>query len=186
MSGGEADREADRPAPPAAAGRFDAGERGAGGLPYRACAGVVLVNRAGLVFGGRRIDNPTDAWQMPQGGIDAGETPRQAALRELGEEIGLAPRHVEVEAETPGWVRYDLPPELLGRIWNGRFCGQQQKWFLMRFTGRDEDIDIATPHPEFDRWQWMTPEALTEKIVPFKRPVYAEVFAAFAERLRRG
>ncbi|MRX49296.1 RNA pyrophosphohydrolase [Paracoccus sp. S-4012] len=156
--------------------------RGALGLPYRPCAGVVLVNRQGLVFAGRRIDNPTDAWQMPQGGIDAGETPREAALRELGEETGVAPAHVEIEGEAD-WVLYDLPPELLGRIWKGQFCGQRQKWFLMRFLGEDRDIDIATEHAEFDRWRWMAPEALIEKIVPFKREVYRTVFDAFAGHL---
>ena len=162
----------------------EAGEdaRGPGGLPYRPCAGVVLVNRDGLVFGGRRIDNPTDAWQMPQGGIDPGEDPQTAALRELSEETGIAPRHVTIEAESD-WISYDLPAELAGRLWQGRFCGQRQKWFLMRFTGEDRDIDIATEQPEFDRWQWMAPEALIEKIVPFKRAVYRAVFDAFAGHL---
>lgn len=156
---------------------------GPNGLPYRPCAGVVLVNDRGLVFAGQRIDNPGDAWQMPQGGIDPGESPREAALRELGEETGLSPDKVEIEAETEGWIRYDLPPELLGRMWQGRYCGQQQKWVLMRFRGQDSDVNLETEHAEFSRWAWMTPEELVRRIVPFKREVYAQVFAQFADRL---
>lgn len=157
--------------------------RGPGGLPYRPCAGVVLINREGLVFAGQRIDNPGPAWQMPQGGIDPGETPRLAALRELGEEAGVRPDLVEVLAEAGDWLLYDLPPELLGRIWKGRYCGQRQKWVLMRFLGDDSQIDIATAHPEFDRWAWMRADDLIERIVPFKREVYDRVFAAFREWL---
>jgi putative (di)nucleoside polyphosphate hydrolase len=155
---------------------------GPGGLPYRPCAGVVLMNGSGLVFAGRRIDTP-DAWQMPQGGIDGTETPREAALRELTEETGIRHDLVEVVAETPGWVFYDLPPALLGRIWNGRFGGQRQKWLLLRFLGQDGDIRIDTHHPEFDRWQWMRADALLEHIVPFKRAVYAEVLSTFRDHL---
>lgn len=165
--------------------RADAHGTGPNGLPYRPCAGVVLVNSAGLVFGGQRIDNPGEAWQMPQGGIDPGETPREAALRELGEETGLAPDKVVIEAETAGWISYDLPPELLGRMWKGKYCGQRQKWVLMRFTGRDADVNLATEHAEFDRWAWMTPEDLIARIVPFKRDVYTQVFAEFADRVKR-
>lgn len=153
-----------------------------GGLPYRPCAGVVLTDPRGLIFAGQRIDMP-GAWQMPQGGIDAGETPREAALRELVEETGVGTDKVEVLAETPGWVHYDLPPELLGRVWKGRFGGQKQKWVLMRFNGSDADIRIDTDHPEFDRWQWMRADDLLESIVPFKRAVYDEVIAAFRDRL---
>ena len=156
---------------------------GPSGLPYRPCAGVVLINRDGLVFAGQRIDNPGSAWQMPQGGIDAGETPLAAALRELGEETGLAPDLVEVLAEAEDWVLYDLPPELLGRIWGGRFGGQRQKWVLMRFLGDDSQIDIATPQAEFSRWSWMRADDLIERIVPFKRGVYEHVFGIFRDRL---
>ncbi|QBX33489.1 RNA pyrophosphohydrolase [Paracoccus liaowanqingii] len=155
---------------------------GPGGLPYRPCAGVVLINRDGLVFAGHRLDMP-GAWQMPQGGIDGDETPRAAALRELTEETGVAPDLVEVLAETPGWVFYDLPPDMLGRVWKGRFGGQRQKWLLLRFLGADGDVDIETAHPEFDRWQWMRAGDLLENIVPFKRAVYAEVLDAFRDHL---
>lgn len=155
---------------------------GPGGLPYRPCAGVVLMNRGGLVFAGSRIDMP-GAWQMPQGGIDGDETPREAALRELVEETGVSPALVEVVDETPGWVFYDLPPELLGLVWKGRYGGQRQKWLLLRFLGQDSDIRIQTEHPEFDRWQWMRADALLDNIVPFKRHVYAEVLGTFRDHL---
>ncbi|MBM3604749.1 MAG: RNA pyrophosphohydrolase [Alphaproteobacteria bacterium] len=159
------------------------GERiGPGGLPYRPCAGVVLINDRGLVFAGQRLDMP-GAWQMPQGGIDGDETPREAALRELVEETGVRPDLVEVLGETPDWVYYDLPPELLGHVWKGRFGGQRQKWLLLRFRGQDSDIRIETEHPEFSRWQWMPADALLENIVPFKRGVYAEVLEAFRGHL---
>lgn len=156
---------------------------GPAGLPYRPCAGVVLANADGRVFAGQRIDNPGPAWQMPQGGIDAGETPRQAALRELAEETGIPADLVEIEAEAPDWILYDLPPELLGRMWKGRFGGQTQKWVLMRFNGDDSDIDIETEHAEFSRWAWMRPDELIDKIVPFKRHVYEQVFNMFGGRL---
>ena len=145
-------------------------------LPYRPCVGVMLIDDAGRAFAAERSDTP-GAWQMPQGGIDPGESPRDAALRELEEEIGTA--RAEVIAETDGWLTYDLPDHLLGKVWKGKYRGQKQKWFLMRFTGRDADIDIATEHPEFSRWQWVDPERLPELIVPFKRPVYDQVVAAF-------
>ncbi|WP_374298518.1 RNA pyrophosphohydrolase [Paracoccus sp. (in: a-proteobacteria)] len=161
----------------------EAERTGPGGLPYRPCAGVVLINAEGLVFAGQRIDMP-GAWQMPQGGIDGGESPREAALRELVEETGVSPDKVEILAETPGWVYYDLPPELLGKVWKGKYGGQRQKWVLMRFLGGDADIRIDTDHPEFEEWRWMPAAALLENIVPFKRGVYEEVLAAFREWLR--
>lgn len=146
-------------------------------LPYRPCVGVMLANEAGQVFVGRRKDTP-EAWQMPQGGIDRGETPRQAGLRELEEEIGTA--KAEVVAETAGWHRYDLPPDLLGKVWGGRWRGQEQKWLLCRFTGRDADIRLDTAHPEFDAWRWVRPEQTVDLIVPFKREIYRAVVAELA------
>ena len=152
-------------------------------LPYRPGVGVVLITDAGLIFAGRRIDGPATAWQMPQGGIDAGEKPRKAALRELEEETGVTAGFVDFVAKTPGWVTYDLPDELLGKVWGGRYRGQKQRWFLFRFRGRDADVDIATEHPEFSEWRWLTAEELLSAIVPFKRRVYEAVIAAFREHL---
>ncbi|MGB5559585.1 MAG: RNA pyrophosphohydrolase [Paracoccaceae bacterium] len=152
-------------------------------LPYRACVGVMLVNREGRVFVGQRIDTGAAAWQMPQGGIDPGETPRQAALRELWEETGVDAELVKVEAETDDWVTYDLPHELVPNIWHGRYKGQKQRWFLMRFLGRDDQIRIDTDHPEFSEWRWLDAADLVASIVPFKRQVYASVVKEFADHL---
>jgi putative (di)nucleoside polyphosphate hydrolase len=154
-------------------------------LPYRPCVGLMLVNADGLVFGGQRIDNPGPAWQMPQGGIDAGEAPADAAFRELHEETGISRNLAKVIAETADWLPYDLPVEMVPRIWKGRFRGQRQKWFALRFLGRDADVDITRPHPEFSRWAWLTPQALVEAAVPFKRQVYERVFSEFAPHLGR-
>lgn len=149
-------------------------------LPYRPCVGIVLINRDGLVFAGQRIDSAAPAWQMPQGGIDAGETPRQAALRELEEEIGVPPARVEILAETPDWLRYDLPADIVPRIWGGRFRGQKQRWFLMRFLGDDAEIDIeGRAHPEFSRWRWIDAPRMLAEIVPFKRAAYEQIIHAF-------
>lgn len=144
---------------------------------------MVLTNASGHIFAGQRIDNPTPAWQMPQGGIDADEKPKAAALRELWEETGVRADLVEVLGKTRGWVTYDLPPELLGKVWGGKFRGQRQKWFLMRFLGQDGDIRIDTPHPEFATWRWIGSAELLASIVPFKRAVYDEVLAAFRPHL---
>ena len=152
-------------------------------LPYRRNVGVMLANRRGEVFVGQRLDNDQAAWQMPQGGIDKGESPRDAALRELFEETGVAPALVTIEAETEGWLPYELPVDLVPKIWKGRYRGQEQKWFLMRFQGADSDIDIATEHPEFSSWRWLAPDNLVAHIVPFKRKVYERVLAQFASRL---
>jgi putative (di)nucleoside polyphosphate hydrolase len=150
---------------------------------YRPAVGIMLLNPAGLAFVGRRIDMPAGlaAWQMPQGGIDPGETPRQAAFRELKEEVGTD--KAEILAETEGWLHYDLPSDIASRMWSGRWRGQRQKWFLMRFTGEDADINPATGHPEFDAWEWVEPERLPDLIVPFKRPLYRDVLAEFREHL---
>lgn len=152
-------------------------------LPYRPCVGVMLINREGLIFAGQRIDMQVPAWQMPQGGIDAGEDPRAAALRELGEEIGVRADLVEVIGQTPAPLAYDLPHDIVPTVWNGRYRGQAQHWFLMRFLGRDDQIDIALAHPEFSHWRWMAADELLAAIVPFKRPIYARVVAAFRQYL---
>ena len=151
-------------------------------LGYRRAVGIMLLNGQGEVFVARRIDMPTmAAWQMPQGGIDPGETPRQAALRELKEEIGTD--KAEILGKSRTWLKYDVPIELRGGIWGGRYRGQQQKWFVMRFTGSDEDINIATEHPEFDAWQWVAPERLPDLIVSFKRQLYLDILAEFHAHL---
>lgn len=150
-------------------------------LPYRPCVGIMLINPAGLVFVGQRIDNLVEAWQMPQGGIDEGEDPRTAALRELGEEIGT--EKAEIIAESAGWLNYDLPVDLIPKVWKGRYRGQRQKWFAMRFLGTDADIDIETSHPEFAAWRWVEHHQLPDLIVPFKRDLYREIVAEFASLL---
>src|SRR5207248_4582435 len=147
---------------------------------YRPAVGIMLLNPDHRVFVGRRIDMPVGlaAWQMPQGGIDPGETPQQAALRELHEEVGTA--NAEILGESRGWLHYDVPAEIAGGMWGGRYRGQRQKWFAMRFTGEDADIDpAATEHPEFDAWEWVAPGRLPELIVPFKRQLYLDVLAEF-------
>ena len=149
-------------------------------LPYRPCVGVMLLNADGMIWVGRRMDTP-NGWQMPQGGIDEGETPRVAALRELEEEIGTG--KAQIVAESDAWHRYDLPPHLLGRAWGGRYRGQEQRWFLLHFNGDDSDINIQTEHPEFDAWQWVAPGALCDLVVPFKRGVYEQVVAEFWPQL---
>ena len=153
-------------------------------LPYRPCAGVMILNREGKVFVGQRLDSMLEAWQMPQGGIDPGENALQAAIREVGEETGITPEHLQLLAEAPDELTYDLPEEMIGRIWKGKWRGQRQRWFLFAFTGTDDDVDIATSHQEFRAWRWVDPADLPHLIVPFKRALYEAVLAAFAEPLK--
>lgn len=150
-----------------------------GNRPYRRCVGAFLINRDGRVLVGQRIDRDEPAWQLPQGGIEKGEAPRQAVLRELAEEIGTA--KATVVAEMPEWIAYDFPEGMAGRIWNGRYRGQKQKWFALRFEGSDADIDLAgSGHPEFRDWQWVPVAALPALAVPFKRAVYEALVERFA------
>lgn len=153
-------------------------------LPYRPCAGVMILNRDGRVFVGQRLDSTLEAWQMPQGGVDPGEDALQAAIREVGEETGIAPEHLQLIAEAPEELRYDLPEELVGKLWQGKWRGQRQRWFLFAFTGTDADVNIQTAHPEFRAWKWADPAELPAMIVPFKRALYEAVLAAFDEPLR--
>ena len=154
-----------------------------GTLRYRRAVGIMLLNRQSEVFVGRRIDMPTmPAWQMPQGGIDPGETPRRAALRELKEEIGTD--KAEILGESRAWLIYDLPAELVGRIWGGRYRGQRQKWFVMRFTGDDSEINLEAEHPEFSAWKWVPIEELPDLVVSFRRQVYLAVLAEYRELTR--
>lgn len=155
-------------------------------LPYRPCVGIMLLNTQNQVWVGRRIDRDPamrDAWQMPQGGIDKGETPAEAALRELEEEIGTA--KATILAEAPDWFSYDLPDHMIGKVWKGKYRGQTQRWFAARFTGQDSDIDIETEHPEFDAWRWVPSKDLPDLIVPFKRQTYTDVLAAFSNILEQ-
>lgn len=152
-------------------------------LPYRAAAGIMLLNRDGKVFVAQRLDSTLEAWQMPQGGLDEGEDAQAGALRELEEETGIGPGKVEILARCPAELTYDLPDDLLGKMWKGRYRGQRQTWFLARFTGTDADVNLETPHPEFRAWKWAEPASLPAMIVPFKKRLYEDVLAAFADWL---
>jgi putative (di)nucleoside polyphosphate hydrolase len=148
-------------------------------LPYRPAVGMMLLNREGLIFVGKRIDQSQEAWQMPQGGIDEGEDAATAGLRELEEEIGT--RKAEVIREHPDWLLYDLPPHLIGLAWDGRYRGQRLKWLALRFLGKDSDVNIHTAHAEFSEWEWMRSADVLRHVVPFKREVYAAALSAFAD-----
>jgi putative (di)nucleoside polyphosphate hydrolase len=153
-------------------------------LPYRPCVGLMILDPMGRIFAGQRISGMPDAWQMPQGGIDEGETPRQAVLRELTEETGIGESQVEILRQCPEWLAYELPRHLVTKLWNGRYRGQKQLWFAIRFHGSDRDVNIDTAEPEFRTWSWMAQDELVNRIVPFKRDTYARVFAEFADLLR--
>ena len=150
---------------------------------YRRGTGIMLLNRDGKVFVAARIDNPEDAWQMPQGGIDEDEEPWPAALRELEEETGIRPDLVDKIAEHPEYPRYDLPDAWRGKLWRGKYKGQAQVWFLARFLGSDSDVNLNTHHPEFRAWKWVDPRQLPDLIVPFKRDLYRRLLEDFAEHL---
>jgi putative (di)nucleoside polyphosphate hydrolase len=152
-------------------------------LPYRPAAGIMLVNAEGKVWVGQRLDGTLEAWQMPQGGLDPGEDAEQGALRELEEETGIRREQVEILARHGEELYYDLPEELVGKLWKGRWRGQRQTWFLARFLGTDEDVDIDTPDPEFRAWKWAEPADLPAMIVPFKKKLYEQVLEAFRDRL---
>ena len=146
-------------------------------LEYRKNVGMVLINTEGHIFAGKRIDNNTDAWQMPQGGIDDGETPEMAAFRELSEETGIHHSKAQLIGATSGWLSYDIPLELIPKLWNGQYRGQEQKWFAFEFLGKDTDINISTQEPEFSEWAWKSKKDLLSSIVPFKVEVYQKVFS---------
>jgi putative (di)nucleoside polyphosphate hydrolase len=148
-------------------------------LPYRPCVGIMLFNADGKVFVGKRLDQTVESWQMPQGGIDKGETPRQAALRELKEEAGTG--KAEIIAEMDDWITYDLPAHLIGIALHGKYRGQRQKWFALRFTGQESDIDLTAHEPEFSSYRWVTLEELPDLIVPFKRETYRSVIAILGQ-----
>ena len=149
-------------------------------LPYRPAAGVMLLNAEGKVFVAQRLDSTLEAWQMPQGGLDEGEDAEAGALRELEEETGIAPHHVEIIARSPAELYYDLRDDLVGKMWKGKWRGQRQTWFLCRFTGTDADVNIQTAHPEFRAWRWAEPAELPAMIVPFKKKLYEDVLETFS------
>ena len=148
-------------------------------LPYRPGVGLVILNSKLEVFVGRRVDTKGDAWQMPQGGIDEGETPEEAAMREMKEEIGT--NNAEIIGETKQWYKYDLPFYLISKLWNGRYRGQRQKWFLLKYLGEDKDINIRYADIEFSDWKWVNIEGLTQIIVPFKKNLYLAVLEEFRD-----
>ena len=152
-------------------------------LPYRPCVGIMILNRNGGIWAGQRLDGPSGAWQMPQGGVEKAEDPEAAALRELEEETGIQSADVTIIASTEDWIPYDLPHHLVPKLWKGRYRGQKQKWFLMQFTGDDATININTEEPEFSEWAWLPSDKLLDTIVPFKRDTYERVIREFQAKV---
>ena len=142
-------------------------------LPLRIGVGIVLLNHENNIFVGKRIDNPKDSWQMPQGGVDQNENFMQAARRELEEETGI--KSVKLIKALDGWLNYDLPENLLGKLWNGKYRGQKQKWFVMKFLGKTDEINVKTKNPEFFDWKWIKPSELTKIVVNFKVDIYKKI-----------
>ena len=151
--------------------------------PYRNCVGLVVINKDGCVFIGKRIDSSLNAWQMPQGGIEPGENIKDAAFRELSEETGISYEKVEFVEEMDEWLYYEIPKKMISNFWNGKYKGQKQKWLLLRFIGKDSDINIETEEPEFCKWKWTDVDSLVSSIVPFKREIYKKVVETFRDRL---
>ena len=149
--------------------------------PYRPCVGIMLINQHGDIFGGQRLDNRAEAWQMPQGGIDEGEDVETACFREMREEIGT--NKADILRLHPDWLNYDIPRPLADNLWSGAYRGQTQKWVALRFKGEDTDINIQTEDPEFISWQWLSPDELIQRAVPFKRDVYTNIMAEFKDLL---
>ncbi len=145
--------------------------------PYRSCVGLMVFNKIGQVFCGQRLDNKAEAWQLPQGGIDEGETPIEAGFRELKEETSIV--NVEFVSEYPEWLKYDIPLPLANALWEGKFRGQTQRWLLFSFTGIDNEININTSHPEFKNWEWINPTQLPLKAISFKQEIYSKINKAF-------
>ena len=149
---------------------------------YRPCVGIVLIKN-GMVFAAQRIDYQSSAWQMPQGGIEDNETPRKAGIRELREETGVTKENIEIICQSADWIKYDLPKELVPKLWGGKYVGQKQIWFAVNYLGLDKDININTENPEFCAWRWMKKEEIEEKIVPFKKSVYKKIFDEFSSKI---
>ncbi len=148
-------------------------------LPFRPGVGMMIIDKKNEIFVGKRIDAKSSSWQMPQGGIDLGETPSAAAMREMHEEIGSNKGYII--AESRKWYSYRVPEFLVNKLWNGQYCGQRQKWFLIKFTGEDSDINIHTKNPEFESWRWIKPQELLRHIVPFKYKLYSQIIREFKE-----
>lgn len=152
-------------------------------LPFRPGVGMMIINNEDKVFVGKRVDSKANGWQMPQGGIDLGETPSSAAMREMEEEIGSG--NGKIIAESKNWYSYRVPDFLIPKLWDGQYCGQKQKWFLIRFLGKDSDINLNTEHPEFNEWKWVNFDDLLADVIPFKLKLYREVTHEFYQILKQ-